>query len=321
MIYGILGLGSIGSRHAANLIKLGQKVIAFDPSAQQVERARNLGMPVTSSRDEVLDKSQAVVICSPNQFHLQDLKDSIAATCHTFVEKPLSHTADGVDILLDEATAKGLQVFAGLNLRFHPAVRAAKNLLEEGAIGQPLWAIFQSSHYLPNWRPDQDYRLGYTADPITGGVLFDIIHEIDLANYLLGPAETLTAAARNTGEIEISSEDCADIVLRHASGVHSNLHLDYISRPTRRSCDIGGNAGNLKIDIVKRDLTLTDFEGVVRQQLIFDSTSSAEDYIEEMAAFVECVEKNIAPPCDGRTAFESLKQVIAARQLCGLPTS
>lgn len=321
MIYGILGLGSIGLRHAANLRALGKEVVAFDPSDQRRRRAADAGIAATASRDEVLNKSKAVIIASPNGCHLGDMRDAIAAGRHCFIEKPLAHVADGVKDLLDQAAAKGLRVFAGLNLRFHPVVKAAKALLDEGALGRPLWAIFQSSHYLPDWRPSQDYRTGYAADPATGGVLFDIIHEFDLAHHLLGPAETLAAAARNTGTLDIRSEDCADVILGHATGVRSVLHLDYVTRPTRRAAEIGGEPGILRLDLVQRELSLTDVDGTTGRRQVFAETSPNDDYIAEMTAFIACVEQKAAPACDGYEALDVLRQVIAARRRCGLPGS
>lgn len=321
MTYGILGLGSIGTRHATTLKSLGVDVIGFDPSNQTRQQAESAGIKTTPSREEIFEQSRAVIIASPNGFHFQDMQDAITADCHMFVEKPLAHVIDGVTEILDAAAAAGLKIFAGLNLRFDPTVIAAKSLLEEGALGQPLWAIFQSSHYLPDWRPSQDYRQGYTADEATGGVLFDIIHEFDLANHLLGPAETLVAAARKTGMIDIPSEDCADVVLRHASGVHSSLHLDYVTRPTRRSAEIGGSQGILNIDLVAREVTLTGIDGTQINHQNFASIISGENYIKEMTAFIECIDLNSAPPCDGYEALAVLEQVIAARKMCALPTA
>lgn len=321
MVYGVLGLGSIGSRHAANLASLGKEVVAFDPSGVQRQQAQSDGITVTDSRDAVLEKSDAVIIASPNASHLKDLGDAIAAGCHCLVEKPLAHRTDGVKELLDEAATKCLCVFAGLNLRFHPVVVAAKSLIEEGALETPLWAIFQSSHYLPDWRPSQNYAQGYTADPATGGVLFDIIHEFDLANHLLGPAKTLLATARNTGTLNIPSEDCADVVLDHESGMRSVLHLDYVTRPTRRVAEIGGENGILRLDLVKRDVSMTNTDGSVSHHQDFGKTASDDAYVTEMAAFIECVEQNSKPPCDGYEALGVLAQVISARQQCELPNA
>ena len=320
MTFGILGLGSIGTRHATTLKSLGIEVIAFDPSEQRRQWAGANNIKTTFSREEVLEKANAVIIASPNGFHFQDLQEAVAADCHVFVEKPLAHVAGGVKEILDDATVKGLSVFAGLNLRFDPVVIAAKSLLEEGTLGQPLWAIFQSSHYLPDWRPSHDYSQGYTADKSTGGVLFDIIHEFDLANHLLGPAETLLATARNTGMIDIPSEDCADVVLDHASGVRSALHLDYVTRPTRRRGEIGGRKGILKLDLVAREITLTAPDATAAHHQSFATIDPKECYVSEMTAFVDCINNNTPPPCDGFEALSVLEQVIAARQMCGLPT-
>lgn len=319
VIFAVLGLGSIGSRHAGNLLALGEKVVAFDPSGERREWARGQGIEAVASRDELMDMADALIIASPNASHLADLRDGIAAGCHCFVEKPIAHTCEGLKALLDTASDKNLRVFAGLNLRFHPAVLEAKRLLQQNAIGSPQWASLISSHYLPDWRPHQDYRQGYTADPATGGVIFDIIHEFDLANFLLGPANTVAAVARNTGAIEIASEDCADIILTHDSGVHSTLHLDYVTRPTQRTTKIGGLDGVLEIDLVKRSVTHFDATGEIAAHHDFSTTSSAEDYVLEMQTFVSNVKENTPPQCSGYDGLSVLEQVVAARRLCGLP--
>lgn len=319
MIFGVLGLGSIGSRHAGNLLALGERVAAYDPSTDRRDWARSQGIEPVESREALLEMSDALIIASPNGSHLGDLQDGVAAGCHCFVEKPIAHTVEGLSDVLDSTTEKELRVFCGLNLRFHPAVLEGKRLLDQNAIGAPLWASLISSHYLPGWRPQQDYRQGYTADPATGGVIFDIIHEFDLANFLLGPARTVAAVARNTGVIEIASEDCADIILAHEGGVHSTLHLDYVTRPTQRTTRIGGLDGVIEIDLVKRSVTHIDATGDVAAHHDFSATSSAEDYVLEMTAFVGNVKENTPPQCSGYEGLKVLEQVIAARRLCGLP--
>jgi len=319
MKYGVLGLGSIGTRHAGNLCALKKDVLVFDPSPERLQWASDNGFAVSDSRNEVIDKSGSLIIASPNHQHLSDLSDGIAADCHCLVEKPISHTLQGLNDVLDQATAAGLVVFAALNLRFHPAVLAAKKLLEQGAIGTPLWANLISSHFLPGWRPHQDYRQGYTADISTGGVIFDIIHEFDLAHFLLGPGKTIAAAARNTGAIDIASEDCADIIVAHASGVHSNIHLDYITRPTQRMTRVGGIDGILEVDIVKRCVGVLDATGEQVAHQDFSFSASSDDYVDEMRAFVKSVEEGFPSPCSGYDGLDVLQQVVAARRICGLP--
>jgi len=319
MIFGVIGLGSIGCRHATNLVGLGETVVGFDPMDDRRKWANTNGVAFQSSRNALIEMSDAIIIASPNDQHLADLRDGVTANCHCFCEKPIAHTTDGLQEILGSASDKGLCVFSGLNLRFHPAVLEAKKLLEQGAIGTPLWASLISSHYLPDWRPHQDYKQGYTANPATGGVIFDIIHEFDLANFLLGPASTVSAVARNTGTIDILSEDCADIILVHESGVHSNLHLDYVTRPTQRTTKIGGIDGIIEIDLVNRSVTHHDRAGGIATHHDFSSSSSNDDYVLEMAAFIKSINENTPPQCSGYDSMNALEQVIAARRLCGLP--
>jgi predicted dehydrogenase len=316
----VLGLGSIGLRHARNLLTLGRPVIGFDPDAERRAALEQLGGRVTSDRAAAFAGADAVVIASPNDRHLDDLASAVEHGLPTFVEKPLAHDPDGVAAVLDAADARGLVVFAALNLRYHPAVRAARAALERGEIGAPLWSRLICASWLPSWRPHQDYRTGYTAAAGTGGVLFDIVHEFDLATHLLGPARTVACAARRSGVLDMAAEDCADVILAHAGGVQSSLHLDYVTRPRRRVTEIAGTTGFLEIDLNVRTLRLWDADGALRRDERHPGGFD-DDYVQEMAAFLACLDGTGRPACDGREALGVLRQVVVARALAALPTS
>jgi predicted dehydrogenase len=319
-IVAVLGLGSIGLRHARNLIDLGVEVHGFDPSLERRCALQRLGGYAGTSQGDTIDAANAVVIASPNKFHLGQLAMSIDAGQDVFVEKPLAHTTDGLDELLAIAEVRGLIVFVGHNLRFNPAVQAAKAMLEDDAIGEPYWARFVCASYLPTWRPQQDHRQGYTTDPLTGGVIFDLTHEFDLANYLLGPAKTVAAVARNTDSLGIAAEDTAEIVLRHERGLHSSMHLDYVSRPPRREFEITGNKGALRVDVRGRAARLLDIDGCVRREDGWESTADQE-YRAEMRHFLRCVRRAEEPVCSGHDGLAVLRQVVSARALSELPTA
>ncbi len=314
----VLGLGSIGIRHARNLLAAGAKVKGFDPNPERLVLLKELGGETANSREEALAGAGAAVIASPNANHLGDLEAALERDLSVLAEKPLAHTTDGVDDLLERFRDRGLTVFAGFQLRFHPAVKAARQAFDEGRLGTILWARFQMSDYLPDWRPHQDYRLNYTANAATGGVLFDMIHEFDLANHLLGPAETVTAAAGNSGHMEIESEDIADVVLAHEGGWRSVLHLDYVSRPRQRVAQIAGTDGLMDLDFDKRRMAIIDAGGETVTDQVFPG-SYDDDYLEEAAAFLKCIKGEGVPLCDGTAALAILQQVIEARRMCGLP--
>ena len=317
---GVLGLGSIGLRHARNIMTLGLDVTGFDPDPVRCAGFSDLGGRSAVTREKTIDDSDVVVIATPSGQHLNDLRDAIAAQRHVFIEKPLSHTDEGLEIILRQADALGLVVFAGLNQRFNPVIEAAQLLISDGALGQPLWARFLSGSFLPDWRAGADYRTGYAADPKTGGVLFDVVHEFDIANFLLGPARTINACARNTGLLEISAEDCADVVLEHDSGVRSTLHLDYVTRPKRRKAEVAGSDGLLELDLAGRRLRMYNQYGAVSHEQSWLS-SIDEDYLAEVKQFVRCVTHRETPRCGGHEALVVLRQVLAARQMSGLPTA
>lgn len=314
----VLGLGSIGLRHARNLLALGRPVVGFDPSPDRRALLVQAGGEAAESRDRALAAAGAVLIASPNRFHLADLDAAVAAGLPAFVEKPLAHDAAAAAAVLDRAAAAGLVVFAGLNMRFNPVVREARRIIAAGGIGRLLWGRLICASYLPGWRPWQDYRAGYAADAGTGGVLFDIIHEFDLAWHLLGPARTVSALARRSGLLDMPSEDMADVVLDHADGARSTIHLDYVTRPDRRATEIAGTDGLLELDLLGRRLRHLGTDGRVLLDTVLPGTDDG-DYLDEMRAFLDAVDRRTAPVCDGREALAVLDQVVAARRLANLP--
>ena len=316
---GILGLGSIGMRHAGNLLAAGARVRGFDPDAGRRAVLAQKGGAVTDSHDAVLDGVDGVVIASPSAHHLDDLAAAVGARKHALVEKPLAHRLDGVEGILGQAERSGLTIFAGLNMRFHPAVETARALLADDVLGAPLWARLVASSYLPDWRPHQDYRQGYAADPVTGGALFDFIHEFDLAVHLLGPALVVAASAHSTGRLEIDSEDTADAILAHQYGARSTVHVDYVTRPRQRRVEIACTEGFLALDLEKGRLSAVGIDGGTITERAFDVDPN-HMYVSEIENFLACIEGNAEPRCSGREAMEVLRVVIAARELSGLPS-
>ena len=321
MRFVVLGLGSIGRRHAANLMALGQSVHGFDVVAGRRRAFEAGGGDAVVERDEALQLAAdggAVVVASPNGQHRDDVLDALAAGSHVFVEKPFAHRLDGLQAALARAQENGQIVFAAHNLRYHPAVDGARKALADGALGRVLWARAICASYLPDWRPEQDYRTGYAADPRTGGVIFDVIHEFDLCAYLLGPFRAVWASAQRSGQLEIESEDVADIRLEHECGAATSLHFDYVTRPPIRVMDIAGSEGRIAIDIVGRRLTRWSPEGAV----LTDETAASrheDDYRTEMEHFLACVAEHATPRCNGLEALAVLSEVLAARAMAGLP--
>ncbi len=275
------------------------------------------GQP-TDTAAGVMTTTRAVVVASPNDRHLDDLNGAMQGGLHCFVEKPLAHHAGGVAELLALAHRKNLVVFCGFNLRFHPCVIAARAALDAGKIGRPIRAQIECASYLPNWRPGTDYRKSYAANPATGGVVFDVIHEIDVALFLFGAAQVTAASAYCSGYLDMPSDDVADFVLRHSSGVSSAVHLDYVTRPPLRRTRVVGTEGSLEIDLIARTLTRLSPAGQVAESIAYPG-SFTEDYREEMIAFLARIDGRPGAGADGEDGLRALKVALDVRHMSGLP--
>ncbi len=316
----IIGAGSIGQRHLRNLAALGHDVVAaFDPDAARLREVQPLapsGCRLTTDETEAFGQdADAAVICSPNHRHLDQARAAVARRWHVFVEKPLSHTLDGIGALVDEAARSGRVVLVGCNLRFLPSLQLVRRLVEDGRIGRLLSARAHCGYYLPSWRPATDYRAGYGAKQATGGgIILDSIHEFDYLMWLLGRPREVFAYAGKVSSLEIDTEDTADILMRFDYGTVANVHLDYLQRTYRRSCDLIGEDGVIAWDYIGQSVTVYGKED--RRIEVFQESINTERnqmFLDEMRHFVRCVEHRETPVLAAAAAGAVLEVALAAK--------
>jgi len=310
----ILGLGSIGSRHAKNAQTLGLSVVGYDPGDAAQEQAAELGLTLADTARDALANADIALVASPSGQHQADLALCLSADLPILVEKPIGHDPDAVAGLLDQADEHRLQVGGVFNLRQREIVAALP--AEIAALGPPRWARFVSASWLPDWRADSDYRTGYANDAVGGGAVLDVIHEIDLANHLLGPATAVSAVLRKTGALELQTEDMAEIVLQHADGCISSLHLDFGSRVRRRYLEVSGEVGAIAADLRHGCLQRFDAAGNPQSEARYTFEPNQE-YQRVLSQFVDAVRGGDGPPCGGREALNALRQAAEAHALSG----
>ena len=288
----VLGVGSIGRRHCANLRALGVELIdVFDPVPERCRAVvEELGAVAHPRLEDALAAGPDVVlVCTPPIFHVEQALAALEAGCHIFLEKPLSHDLERVDELEARAQARRRVVHVGYNLRFHPGLRILKRLLDEGTLGRPLWVQAESAQYLPDWRPAQDYRTNYTARRnLGGGILLDGSHEIDYLTWLLGPPDELLCMAGRVSDLEVDVEDCATLLLRYPSRTMASIHLDFVQRGATRWCKVAGELGTAHWSFFARDvrLNLADPSGSRSLPYAFDVNDM---YMAELRHFLACV--------------------------------
>jgi len=316
---GVIGLGSIGMRHANNLMSMGYEVLAYDPSLQRCELFEQAGGAPVKNKQNISESCDAVVIASPSSMHLEDLAWAVENGIHAFIEKPLAHTLQGLEEICADAEKRKLVLSLGMNMRFNPAIKRLSAIIRDGGIGDILWANYWHSSFLPDWRPDADFRKGYAADPKTGGVIFDVIHGFDLLYFLIGNYTVCGATARSSNVLEISSDDCADILCRHTTGVTSTLHMDFITRPKSHVISVAGTNAIARIDISRRHLSLTGIGGHIIEENYFDTTSVNDDYCQELKDFINAIQGSNLEGCSLLDGMNVLSNVVLARKMAGLP--
>lgn len=308
----ILGCGSIGRRHLRNLQQLDySELIAFDPAeSARKEVIDEMGVEVADNLDDVWKwNPQVVLVCGPSNLHCELALEAVQRHCHLFLEKPLSHTLDGLGPLLSEVNRQRLTTMVGCNMRFHPGPRKVKSLIEEGAVGRVIAARIQTGSYLPRWRPLQDYRLSYSASPEWGGAVLDCIHEIDLALWYFGPAKVRGAACLPATCIGLETVGLAEMLLEHDCGSLSNVHLNFLQRDYRRTCQVIGTEGTIYWNFNDRRVLLLGPEGESLQEFSEpEGWQVNQMFIEEIQHFLEAIH------C-GRPTCNPISQSLAALKI------
>jgi predicted dehydrogenase len=317
MSIGVIGYGSIGRRHAENLKKLGQEVRVYDPGLPNP--GIEMDAEFVADRD-ALAECRGLVIASPGGSHADDMTFGIAHCLPMLVEKPLATSLEAARQLALQAEQEGVPVAAMFNLRQRKMVQEAWLACQAHDLGQPVWAHFVCGSYLPDWRPEQDFREGYAADPVHGGVIFDNIHELDLAYHFLGDGVVVNAAAISGGFLGLKSEELATIDVKHENGCRSHIHLDYLSRPKCRRFTIGFEKGRLEVETSQASYSLYCATGEALSQGA-ESLDPNLEYVAVMNNFLGVIDGKVEPVCPVRESLISLSWATNARTICGLPVA
>ncbi len=248
----IAGLGSIGRRHFRNLVALGETDIVLLRTRKATLPDDELaGYPVEADLAEALKKHkpEAVVVANPTSLHLEVAIPAAEAGCHILLEKPVSHSLAGLDLLQQAAAKSGSRILVGFQFRYHPTINKARELIQAGALGQVLTVHAHWGEYLPNWHPWEDYRQSYAARAeLGGGVIVTLTHPLDYMRYLLGDVAALWSFNGHLSPLEVDVEDMAEIGLRFASGAVGGVHVNYFQRPPIHKLEIVGTQGTLRWD-------------------------------------------------------------------------
>jgi predicted dehydrogenase len=282
------GLGSIGTRLARILQEnFPHELYVY----REIGRNPNpLELPEIGTVEELMQVAPDVAfITNPTACHLSTAIQAARLGLDLFIEKPLSDSLEEVAVLLDLVRNKELVTHVGCQLRFDPLIKKLKDLVKTEEV---FYARICCSSYLPDWRPGRDYTEIYSSKKaLGGGVLLDLIHELDYASWLLGDIVGLEGEAGRISPLLIETEDYADLLIHHADGIRSQIHLDYFGRIPQRKIEIFGRDLTVQADLIERTLIRSVKGSKTAAMVPCDSRDFP--FREQLGYFFDCLRNRI----------------------------
>jgi myo-inositol 2-dehydrogenase/D-chiro-inositol 1-dehydrogenase len=210
--FGILGAGRIGPVHAETLAyrsPQAEAVVVADINLAAAERlAARYNIPkVVDSAAAVIDDPDidAIVLCTPTNTHADLIAQAAQAGKHIFCEKPVSLSLKKIDESIAAVEAAGVKMQVGFNRRFDSNFMRVRKAVESGEIGTPnIFHIVSRDPFPP--------PLSYLRP--SGGIFLDMmIHDFDMARFLMGEVEEVFASGAVLVDPGFAAEDDFDTAI------------------------------------------------------------------------------------------------------------
>jgi predicted dehydrogenase len=247
----VIGIGDIARRRVIPAILAEprsrlQALVTHDPQ----KAADFPGVEVFTNLEVALNITpvDAVYVASPVFLHAPQTIAALSAGKHVLSEKPTALNLSAAQTMLDAARAHQRLFAVAYYRRLFPKLLRARQLIAEGAIGQPVLAE-ANCHEWRNFNSPNQPR-SWLFDPAMAGAgpLFDIAcHRIDALNFLFGEPAHSTGLLSNAVH-QMPVEDSATVLLQYPSGVHAVVDVRWNSRIDRDQFRILGTDGEINLD-------------------------------------------------------------------------
>jgi predicted dehydrogenase len=214
----VIGPGLIGKKHIELIMKHPKSVMSAIVALHPQEHhnyTSQFGIPVYGDLDTAFQNHSfdAVVICTPNELHLEQALYCIDKGIPCLVEKPLADTLERARLISTAANNKGVQVLVGHHRTYSAYMPVAEKLIQDERFGK-LVSIQGSAQF---YKPKQYFLEGPWRSKNGGGpILINLIHEIGIMRTLCGEISKVFAFSSSaTRGFEV--EDTVSISLQFAN--------------------------------------------------------------------------------------------------------
>jgi predicted dehydrogenase len=324
---GVIGCGFMGKTQVETISKFvkgaAMKAVFDANAATAQEVATKYGISAEKTLAGLLarDDIQAVFIETPHFLHAEQALTAIAAGKHTMIEKPMAHTVELCDEIIQKAKQKGIHVSIVFSQRSRDCNLKAKELVEKGEIGRVRQII--DFHLLagglvkfPKWQSDKENL----------GILFGhAIHCFDRIRWLTG-AEYATVYGKCMSMDPNAVVEASSMVLMTMTDgtvvtLWSSGEMPPPSFPRREfSAMIVGDKGLMDLDAYGELLVNTSgkWEVAAKQAPVdwagkgFLDPVRLQSFTRHAQGFVDAIRENRQPPVTGWDGRQAVAAALAA---------
>jgi predicted dehydrogenase len=216
---GVAGFGYWGPKLVRNFGEMADGELSWvsDLDAARLQRVRTQypSVRTTQSFDEMLRSGiDAVVVATPIWTHYKLAKTALLAGKHVMVEKPLTANAAEAEELTEIAESRGLTLMVGHTFEYNAAVRALREIVQSGEIGEVLYV--------------DAARLNLGLFQTKANVLWDLApHDLSILLYVL-QQDPIAVSARGSASVTPGIHDVAYVELRFPNNVLAHVHLSWL---------------------------------------------------------------------------------------------
>jgi predicted dehydrogenase len=244
----VIGVGDITSKRVIPAILAEPRSHLYGIVTRDLIKGRKFVEHVWRDLEQALTDQtiDVVYVGTPVFLHASQTIAALRAGKHVLCEKPLGMNYTEASAMNRVANEAGKIFGAAYYRRMYPKIQRAKQLLQQGAIGQPVLAELNCHtgiHDLAGPR-------AWLADPAMsgGGPLFDIAsHRIDVCNFWFGKPVRVAAQLSNAVTHSIAVEDNATVLIEYAQGGRGIVDVRWHSSIFRDQCRIIGTEGEINL--------------------------------------------------------------------------
>ena len=316
----IVGLGSIGNKHLNIVNRLLPDVALGIKRHKASKLAFSSNIKNFLSTREMLEFQPNIsILANPAPFHIETALRLAEINSHIFIEKPLSVMTNQVSNLISICQMNNLILQVGYNLRFSLSLQKFKEIVGSGQLGALQKIECRAGQYLPDWRPESDYRLGVSArKELGGGVLLELSHEIDYLRWIFGEVNWVSGKLSTESELEINVEDTARFkmgfnTINDLSGLVADVTLDFVRRTPSRFCRVYGSMANLEWNGLTGEVSIFEHNKNAWKKIYIDPNELSKTYELEWLSFIDSVNTGNKPFVTGEDGLRVIEIIEAIR--------